>query len=167
MTYSKINKKELSSLYKGCDINDVWQASSNSKIIIHPSLGEISPNYYRSKYHDKPCPFCGVKMVHGQSLYATSSKKKAMDYGYQYKDSKGKNAINKIGNTYFHPHYVTLDHKLNKARFPEKMFDYNNLQAVCWKCNQRKSDNNAFELLHNLEYMQDLLRQTFDRYPIL
>lgn len=167
MIDSKINKKELSSLYNGCDIADIWQASLNLKVIVHPNLGKITPNYFRSIHNGKPCPFCAKRMVHGQSMYSTQSKQEAIDRDYQYMDEQGNTAINRIVNRYFHPHYVTLDHKLNKARFPEKMFDYDNLQAVCWKCNCIKSDNNAFELLHDLKYIQELSISAFDRYPIL
>jgi hypothetical protein len=167
MFNSKINKKELSSLYKGCDIADIWQASLNIQIIIHPNLGKISPNDFRSRHNGRPCPFCGKKMVHGKPAHSTKSKQEAIDRSYQYLDEQGNRTINRIGHTYFHPHYVTLDHKLNKARFPEKMFDFDNLQAVCWKCNHIKSDNNAFELLHDLKYMQELSTLAFDRYPIL
>jgi hypothetical protein len=167
MTNSKIDKKELSFLYKGSDIADIWQASLNLKVIVHPNLGKITPNHFRSIHNGKPCPFCAKRMVHGQSIYSTQSKQEAVDRGYQYIDEKRNTTINRIGNRYFHPHYVTLDHKLNKARLPEKMFDYDNLQAVCWKCNCIKSDNNAFELLHDLKYIQELSISADDRYPIL
>jgi HNH endonuclease len=167
MIDSKINKKELSSLYNGCDIADIWQASLNLKVIFHHNLGKITPNHFRSIHNGKPCPFCAKRMVHGQSIHSTQSKQEAIDRDYQYMDEQRNTTINRIGNTYFHPHYVTLDHKLNKARFPEKMFDYDNLQAVCWKCNSIKSDNNAFELLHDLKYIQELSISAFDRYPIL
>ena len=164
---SKNSRNELSSLYRGDDVANIWQASLNLKIISHPNLGNISPNDYRSRYNAKPCPFCGVRMVHGKSFYSTYSKIEAIERVYQYVDIKGKKTINCIGKTYFHPNYVTLDHKLNKARFPEKMFDYDNLQAVCWKCNHNKSDNNAFEIEQDLQYIQDLSREVLTRYPQL
>ena len=167
MSDSKVNKKEVSSLYNGCDIADIWQASLNLKVIVHPNLGKITPNHFRSMHNGKLCPFCAKRMVHGQSTYSTQSKQEAIDRDYHYMDAQENTTFNRIGNRYFHPHYVTLDHKLNKARFPEKMFDYDNLQAVCWKCNCIKSDNNAFELLHDLKYIQELSISAFDRYPIL
>ncbi|BDM83915.1 hypothetical protein [Acaryochloris marina] len=164
------DKRNLSALYAGSDIDEVWQSGRNLPLIEHPTLGKISPNQYRAHYHLKPCPFCGQKMVHGQSSYATKSKQEAIGRGYQYQDANGNNTINRVGNShngyiYFHPHYVTLDHKLNKARCPERMFDTNNLQAMCWKCNNEKGDNNAYELQHSLDYMQSLAQETLNRYP--
>lgn len=163
----QIDKSRLSALYRSEDIQEVWQAGQNQKVIEHPKLGRISPNTYRAQYHHKPCPFCGRKMVHGQDLYSTCSQQEAIDRGYQYKTSNGSLIINKVGKRYFHPHYVTIDHKLNKARFPAKMFDYENLQVLCWKCNWDKGDNNAYELDQSLDYTQDLIQSALERYPLL
>ncbi|HEY9861664.1 MAG TPA: hypothetical protein V6D16_19350 [Candidatus Obscuribacterales bacterium] len=164
---TNFNPQELAALYLSDDINDVWQASQNYAVIDHPSLGKISPNQYRVKYHQKPCPFCGQKMVHGKSAHSTNNQQEAIARGYQYLDKNGNKIINRAGNTYFHPHYVTLDHKLNKARCPERMFDPANLQIMCWKCNNLKGDNNAYELQHSLNYLQDLAEETLHRYPLL
>jgi hypothetical protein len=168
---SKITKRDLSALYKGADINVVWRESRHLAVIDHPQFGKISPTEFRAKYVSKPCPFCGKKMTHGSAAY-TTQQKEAIARGYQYKDKNGSNFINRAGDshsgfTYFHPHYVTLDHKLNKARCPEKMFDADNLQAMCWKCNSEKGDNNAYELQHSLEYIQDLTDAAIERYPVL
>lgn len=164
---SKTSRNSLYSSYKGDDIAKIWQASLNLKVISFPNLGKISPNDYRARYSTKPCPFCGIKMVHGQYHHSTRLKKEAIERAYQYINIKGEKTINYVGGVYFHPNYVTIDHKLNKARFPEKMFDYDNLQAICWKCNHNKSDNNAFEIEQDLQYMQDLSRETLARYPFL
>lgn len=51
--------------------------------------------------------------------------------GYEYINRWGNKVINQAGDIFFHPNYVTLDHKHNKARCPEKMFDYSHLEAVC------------------------------------
>lgn len=162
-----INKKNLSALYLSTDIGQIWQSSQMLPVIDHPVFGKISPHQYRTQYHQKPCPFCGQKMVHGKSQHSTNSKQEAISRGYEYQDAQGIKVINRIGNTYFHPHYVTLDHKLNKARMPEQMFDYDNLQIMCWKCNSTKGDNNAYELQHSLSYIQDLVQETLKRYPMI
>ena len=47
------------------------------------------------------------------------------------------------------------------------MFDFDNLQLVCWQCNQAKSDDNAYELRHTYEYLSSLVDQTAIRYPLL
>jgi hypothetical protein len=164
---SNINKIELSTYYSGADVATIWQGSQSLKVIDHPTLGKISPNYYRAIYHDRPCPFCGKKMVHGQSAHSTHSKQESVDRGYWYVNKNGNKIVNQIGNTYFHPHYVTLDHKLTKARCPEHMFDFENLQIMCWKCNQSKGDNNAFEIQHNSDYIQDLASQILDIYKVI
>jgi hypothetical protein len=164
---TNFNRQELAALYSGAEINDIWQASQNCPVIDHPSLGKIIPNQYRSKYHQKPCPFCGQKMVHGKSAHSTNDQQEAIARGYQYLDKKGNPVINRAGNIYFHPHYVSLDHKLNKARCPERMFDYDNLQIMCWKCNNLKGDNNAYELQHSLSYLQDLTEEILRNYPPL
>jgi 5-methylcytosine-specific restriction endonuclease McrA len=166
MSISKTDKANLLSLYRGDDINDLWSASQNAPLIDHPTLGKVSPYTYRSMFHGKPCPFCGKKMVHGLS-HRTTNKQTAIDSGYSYVDSSEKTIINQAGNTYFHPHYVTLDHKLNKARFPEQMFEISNLQIICWKCNRSKGDNNAFEILHSLGTIQSLADEALKRYDIL
>ena len=168
---SRIDKRELAALYKGADINVVWWESRNLWVIDHPKFGPMSPNAYRAKSRGKPCPFCGQKMMHGPAFY-TTRKQDEIAQGYQYTDENGNQIINKIrhhhaGYTYFHSHYVTLDHKLNKARCPERMFDADNLDVICWKCNNAKSDNNAYELRHRLRSIQDLAKATLDHYPIL
>jgi hypothetical protein len=163
----KIHKKELVALYRSNDIKQVWQSGQSLSVIDHPVHGHISPNQYRAMYHNKPCPFCGQKMVHGQIHYSTNSKADAIARGYQYQDENGSDVINQAGSTYFHTHYVTIDHKLNKARCPEHMFEYDNLQVICWKCNRKKGDNNAFELQHTFEYLNDLADETLKRYPTL
>lgn len=166
----KIHKRKLAMLYQGKDINLIWSKSLHLAAIDHPELGKISPHQYRLQYHDRPCPFCAKKMVHG-SQHSTHCKDEAIARGYQYIDTAGNTTINTAGKgatrRYFHPHYVTLDHKINKARCPERMFDYNNLQIMCWKCNCEKGDNNAYELLHNRSYIQDLAQETLKRYPKL
>lgn len=166
---SRITKKELqelSALYGSCEINEVWQGYQDLEVINHPTLGKISPYQYRVHYHLKPCPFCGQKMVQGK-FYTTKSKKAAIEKGYQYQDTQGNDVINRAGETYFHTHYVTLDHKLNKARFPERMLDADNLQIMCWKCNIEKGDNNAYELEHSFDYINDLAKDALQRYPLL
>lgn len=161
------NRQELAALYKGEDINLLWQVSQNEKMIDHPQFGKISPNQYRAKHHQKPCPFCGQKMVHGKSAHSTKNREEAIARGYEYLSKNGKKFINRAGDTFFHPHYVSLDHKVNKARCPERMFDYSNLQVMCWKCNNLKGDDNAYELQYNLSYIQDLAKETLRRYPLL
>lgn len=163
---SELDKIKLKTLYKGCEIAEVWQAGQNQPLIEHPDKGWISPNQYRAMYKDKPCPYCGKKMVHGKDLYSTLLKQEAIKRGYEYINEQG-NTINHAGNTFFHPNYITLDHTINKVRCPERMFDYHNLQAICWRCNQKKSDNNAFEIQHINEYLKSLSDEALSRYPTL
>lgn len=168
---SKIDKQKLAALYDSSDISMVWRESQNQPVIDHPKLGMVSPNGLRAAYRGKPCPFCGQKMTHGPDA-STPRKSVAIARGYQYIDTNDKERINKAGNdssryTYFHPHYVTLDHRLNKARCPERMFDADNLEVICWRCNNAKGDNNAYELQDSLSYIQDLAQETLDRYPLL
>jgi 5-methylcytosine-specific restriction endonuclease McrA len=106
-------------------------------------------------------------MAHGKEIHSTSSRQEAIHRGYEYVDKRGKKAINATSNIYFHPNYVTLDHKINKARCPERMFDYSNLQIMCWQCNSSKGDNNAFELNYNYEYLDALATEALTRYQLL
>ena len=164
---AKIPKSRLKTLYQTSEIAEIWNSSQNQAVIEHPEHGCISPNKYREMYKGKPCPYCGQKMVHDQKFYSTSSQKKAIQLGYEYIDKWGKKTINQVGGRFFHPNYVTLDHKLNKARFPEKMFDYSNLEIICWRCNHDKGDDNTCNLKHNIEYLQSLASETLKRYPTL
>lgn len=164
---NKICKSKLKTLYKASEISDIWNASKNLAVINHSQYGWITPNQYRAKSKGKPCPYCGRKMVHGQELYSTSSKKEAIKQGYEYIDKCGNKVINRAGNLFFHPNYLTLDHKLNKARCPEKMFDHDNLECVCWRCNNEKGANNSFELQHNQNYLNSLADEAIVRYPNL
>ena len=82
-------------------------------------------------------------MVHG-SAYKTQDKEEAEKRNFFYRTKDNKKKFCQAGNTYFSNQYVTLDHKLNKARFPHKLFDADNLEAICWKCNDIKSDNCLF-----------------------
>lgn len=162
----KLNKSKLKTLYKANEIAEVWNASNNLAVIEHPKYGLISPNAYRAMYRSKPCPYCGQKMVHGKDIYSTPSKQVALQRGYEYVDNQRRKVINQAS-VYFHPHYVTLDHKTNKARCPEKMFDYSNLQIVCWQCNKNKGDDNTFEIQHNCDYLVALADLALARYQLL
>jgi hypothetical protein len=106
-------------------------------------------------------------MAHGKDFHSTPSKQEAVKRGYEYTDKWGKKVINQAGGVYFHPNYVTLDHKTNKARCPEKMFDYSNLQIMCWRCNHNKGDDNTFELQHTGEYLDALANEALARYQVL
>jgi 5-methylcytosine-specific restriction endonuclease McrA len=106
-------------------------------------------------------------MVHGQHIYTTKIQQEAINRGYQFKDKNGNNDIIKIGNNYFHPHYVSLDHKTTKARCPELMFDYANLQIMCIRCNRRKGDDNTFDSNMLFEIVSDLAKESLNRYKPL
>lgn len=162
-----IHKVKLKTLYKASEIAEVWNASQKLAVIDHPKHGLISPNGYRAMYNAKPCPYCGQKMVHGKVLHSTSSNQEAIKRSYDYVDKSGKKVINQVNGVYFHPNYVTLDHKTNKARCPEKMFDYSNLQIMCWRCNNNKGDDNTFELQHTCEYLDALADRALARYQLL
>jgi len=164
---TEINKSQLRALYQAREIAEVWNASQNMSVIVHPQHGSISPNKYRAMYKGRPCQYCGCKMVHGQDFHSTSSKQEAIKRGYEYLNKRGRKVINTANKIYFHPNYVTVDHKINKARCPEKMFDYNNLQIMCWRCNKEKGDDNAFELQHTFEYLDTLTDEVLARYPLL
>ena len=159
-----LDKPNLKTLYKTSEIAKVWSANHNLRIIAHPIYGLISPDAYRTMYGSKPCPYCGQKMVHGKNIHSTPSKQVALQRGYEYVDKQGKKTTNQAGGVYFHPNYVTLDHKTNKARCPEKMFDYRNLQIMCWRCNHNKGDDNTFELQHTCEYLDALALEALTRY---
>lgn len=167
MSEIELKKLMLDSLYDSQEISEVWQNNQNKPLIKHPQQGWISPNQYRSMYAGKPCPYCGKKMVQGQNEYATINKNLAKKRGYEYKNSQGNLTINRIGNIYYHPNYVTLDHKMNKVRFPELLFYFDNLEVICWRCNNEKKDNNAFEIEHNLDYYNSLYEISKARYKEL
>ena len=162
-----VSKAKFETLYKASEIATIWNASQNLPVIDHPQHGLISPNSYRAMYKLKPCPYCGQKMAHDKAFHSTSSKQEAIKRGYEYIDKSGKKTINQISGTYFHPNYITLDHKTNKARCPEKMFDYDNLQIMCWRCNQDKGDDNTFELQHTCDRTDALANEALDRYQLL
>ena len=60
--------------------------------------------------------------------------------------------------------YITIDHKVNKARCPQKMFDFDNLQAVCWRCNWEKSDDNTYDSRYTRVCLKSLVEETLSRY---
>lgn len=157
----------LSLLYRREDIEAKWQTHQNDPILEHPTLGKISPNQLRATYKDKPCPYCGRKMRHGEA-HKTYSRKEARLRDYAYLNQHNKQKINNVsGEVFFHPHYVTLDHKLNKARFPELMFDVSNLEAVCWKCNHEKGDDNLHEISQREEFVESVANETCQQFPLL
>lgn len=161
----EIDKKYLSTLYKFEEINQVWQDHQNKDVIEHPKFGLISPNKLRVKYKEKPCPYCGKKMVNGKDLFTTTSKEEAYLRKWQY--TKGiEKIINQADNFYFHPNYTSIDHILNKARFPEKMFDYDNLQVICWKCNNLKGDNNNFDSEQIQKCLDSLTETALEKYKL-
>lgn len=167
MSEDKLKKLKLAGVYKSKEINEIWNNNQDEPLINHPQLGWISPNKFRSLYKNKPCPYCGKKMVQGREEYSTMSKQVAIERGYGYINNNGNLIFNQIGSVYYHPNYITLDHKMNKARFPELMFDFNNLEAICWRCNQEKKDNNSFELENNLAYFNDLYQLINNKYKKL
>ncbi len=143
---TKISRSQLRTLYQASEIAMVWHESQSLPVIDRPQYGSISLNKYRAMYGGKPCPYCGLKMAQGKEIHSTSSRQEAIKRGYEHVDKRGKKVINAANNIYFHPNYVTLDHKINKARCSEKMFDYSNLKIMCWRCNEDKGDDNTFEL---------------------
>ncbi len=158
--------KRLNQLYTGKKVQELWNDCQNYPVINHPTEGDISPNKYRAMGKGKPCPYCGKKMVHGQS-YQTNSKTEALKLGFEYINKEGVKTINNAGGKFFHRHYITLDHKINKARCPEKLFDFDNLQYICWECNQLKGDNNAFDLQHTRDYLDALVNEALSHYELL
>lgn len=161
---ASISKSELIHLCEGKDIQSVWNEAKTLPVIKHPKLGYISPNYFRELYVNKPCPYCGKRMVRGQDIHATYSKEEAKKRGYEYFNHQGKKVINQAGKTYFHRNYITIDHKINKARCPQKMFDYDNLQAVCWQCNKEKGDDNTYDSQYSRKCLKSLVEETVMRY---
>lgn len=149
------------------EINLAWSSMQNQPIIDHPEFGKISPNDYRAKYNRKICPFCAQRMVHGQDLHMTRSRNDAISRKYEYVDKNGEKKINNANGRYYHPHYVTLDHIVNKARCPELMFEANNLQIMCWKCNLEKGDNNSYEIELVLDFAIDIARDALEKYKPL
>lgn len=164
---TKIDRSKLKTLYEASKIAEIWNASKQLTVINHPKYSWISPNQYRAKSKGKPCPYCGQKMVHDQDINSTFSRQEAVKRGYEYIDKSGKKTINQAGGNFFHPNYVTLDHKINKARCPEKMFDYDNLQVICWRCNRDKGDDNTYELQYNREHLDALTDEALSRYQLL
>ena len=47
------------------------------------------------------------------------------------------------------------------------MFDYDNLQVICWRCNREKRDNNSFDLQHKRKCLDSLAEEALDRYQLL
>lgn len=169
---SRATQQKLASLYKGRDIKDLWNLSKDAPVIEHPTRGKISPNQLRAEFANTPCPLCQHTMVQGKEQFITKSKQEAIERGYQYKTASGKKTINHVKISkcrciYFHPHYVTLDHKLNKARLPELMFEYDNLQAICWKCNMAKSDDNAYKIKQNMNRIRLSSQSLQERFQTL
>jgi HNH endonuclease len=163
----KPNKSILANLFHAKDIQAVWQASQKLNVIEHPQQGFISPQFYRESSNNKPCPYCANKMVWGSENFTMKDRTVAVARGYQYLDRSGNPYINYAGTTFFHPNYITIDHKINKARCPEKMFDYDNLELICWRCNQDKGDNNAYELQHSSKYLSSLANTSMSRYQTI
>ncbi|WP_202963104.1 hypothetical protein [Synechocystis sp. PCC 6714] len=149
------------------EIAFAWSEMQSQAIINHPEFGKISPNDYRARFNGKVCPFCAQRMVHGQDLHMTRSRDEAISRKYQYADKNGNKKINNAGGIYYHPHYVTLDHVVNKARCPELMFKADNLQIMCWKCNVEKGDNNSYEIELILDFTRDIAREALERYKPL
>lgn len=150
----------LSSLFSSSKINQIWGENSHEKLINHPQYGMISPNAFRAKFANTLCPHCLRMMKHGNS-FRTQSRGEAIARKFYYLDGEGKRHFCQIKSTYFSDRYVTLDHKLNKARFPDKMFNADNLEAICWKCNQIKFDNNLFGILRTRANSRKARRKLF------
>lgn len=164
MSEEVIKELMLESLYEYGEIQQVWKNNRNNSLIKHPQQGWISPNKYRSMYANKPCPYCAKKMVQGKDEYSTNNINIAKKRKYEYVNSQGILTINQAENTYYHPNYVTLDHKLNKTRFPELLFDFKNLEVICWRCNNEKKDNNSFEIINDKEYYNALYQSSKAKY---
>lgn len=137
-----VNTKHL---YSAEEINRIWHENDNNPVIKHPEKGWISPSQLRKMYEGKPCPICGKIMVYGEK-YRTKCKRDAWLSFPKYN-----NDIPVVGDYYYHPQYATIDHIVNKARCPERMFEYRNLRVTCMTCNQEKGDSNIEDLERNLE----------------
>jgi hypothetical protein len=157
----------LKYLYDPKEIAVTWSEMQSKAIIDHPEFGKISPNDYRARFDGKVCPFCAQRMVHGQNLHTTQFKKEAIFRKYEYVNKKGVKYINNAGGRYYHPHYATLDHIVNKARCSELMFQADNLQIMCWKCNLEKGDNNNYEVELISSFAKDIARDALEKYKPL
>ncbi len=158
----------LAQLYQAHEVQDTWNAAKGESVIEHPDKGLISPNQYRQMGSrlGKRCPYCGQKMTYGDS-YKASSREEAIKKGFEYINKQGQKTINKAQSIFFDRKYLTLDHKLTKARCPERMFDFDNLQFVCWECNQEKGSNNAFDVQYIFDYLDSLATEALNRYKPL
>jgi hypothetical protein len=47
------------------------------------------------------------------------------------------------------------------------MFEYDNLQIMCWKCNDQKRDNNNYEIEMSLDFAEDLAKIALEKYKTL
>ncbi len=79
MSEEILKNLRLASLYDSKEISDIWNRHQNKPLINHPQYGWISPNDYRSLYRDKPCPYCGRRMVQGRYNYSTTNKQEALE----------------------------------------------------------------------------------------
>lgn len=74
----------------------------------------------------KPCACCGKIMTYAQRS-STPVDGWLQEDGWE--DGWWKN-----------PRNVTIDHRYPKSLFPDLMFDINNMELICHRCNQDKGD---------------------------
>ena len=110
------------------------------------SLGYISidgllpAKNIRSLGIGKPCACCGKPMT--QNKWSQTSVN-----GWLPEDGWWKN-----------PRNVTIDHRYPKSLFPELMFEPDNMELVCHKCNQDKGDLFGQTILQDCKYYAAQLR---------
>lgn len=60
---------------------------------------------------------------------------------------------------------ATIDHVLNKARHPEYLFDYSNLEVICRSCNSSKNDRGDFQIIHKVNERKNEAQSSLSRFP--
>lgn len=100
-------------------IKEYWTEYSCGRIEVE---GLLPADDLREYGKGKLCPCCSKRMVR-------ESFSKLPVKGWL-----------KSGDKWVHPEQVTIDHRYPKSTFPERMFDPDNFELVCYKCNKEKSD---------------------------
>jgi 5-methylcytosine-specific restriction endonuclease McrA len=128
------------------DASELWSLSRKLPCIKLPNGRIVTPRELREDFIGKSCQCCNRVMADYSDDTITYAQSEAEKRGWFVTDHEGKKRYTKMGpNKFCAPHCVTLDHKLPKSKYPQLMFNFENLQIWCAGCNTAKLSSVTYE----------------------
>jgi 5-methylcytosine-specific restriction endonuclease McrA len=141
-----IRKRTVSPYITTSEAAEFWREANHIPCIKLSNGRTITPRQLRQDFVGKPCQCCSKRMVDYSDDTITDIQAESEQRQWFVTDYQGKKRYTQMGpNKFCHPRCVTLDHKLPKSKYPQLMFEFENLQIWCAGCNMAKQNSLTYE----------------------